>query len=273
MFSIIVPLYNKEKYVEKTINSILSQTFKDFEIIIVNDGSTDNSFKVVENINDKRIKIFSKQNEGVSIARNYGVGMAAFDYICFLDADDEWLPEFLENMYNLIKKYPDKEFFSTALYLKLGDNLKKITYGKQKDFIIKDYCQAHLFRRWNICHVGTICVKKELYIKAGGFPPHVKFGEDLDMWLRIACATSCLVYSNNAYFVYDTNNRGTVSNKRTKHMLKDRMEYWKWYNYPYHHKMSLHLYTTKKLSLLAFSCLRKHSWKEALFIFRKIRLF
>ena len=87
-FSIIIPLYNKEKDIETTINSVLNQTFTNYEVILVDDGSTDNSYKVVSDIEDSRIQIFKKENQGVSKARNYGVSKAKTEYIAFLDADD-----------------------------------------------------------------------------------------------------------------------------------------------------------------------------------------
>ena len=86
VFSIIIPLYNKEKYIQNTIESALHQTFTDFEIIVVNDGSTDSSLAIVEQIEDSRIKIFSTKNGGVSKARNYGIEKAQSDLIAFLDS-------------------------------------------------------------------------------------------------------------------------------------------------------------------------------------------
>jgi len=96
-FSVVIPLYNKEKDVLKTIQSVLKQSHSKFEIIIVDDGSTDSSIEIIKNIKDERIRLFSKKNEGVSIARNYGVEKATTEFIAFLDADDYWHPNHLEN--------------------------------------------------------------------------------------------------------------------------------------------------------------------------------
>ena len=90
MFSIIIPLYNKELSVKKTIYSVINQSFRDFEVIIVNDGSTDNSVKVIETIDDARIRVIHQVNQGVSAARNYGIQEAKNQWISFLDADDLW---------------------------------------------------------------------------------------------------------------------------------------------------------------------------------------
>lgn len=89
-FSIVIPLYNKEKSITTTINSVLNQTCGDFELIIVNDGSTDTSLEIVQSIKDERIRIINQKNGGVSSARNQGIIEAKFDWIAFLDADDLW---------------------------------------------------------------------------------------------------------------------------------------------------------------------------------------
>ena len=113
-FSIIIPLYNKEKDIEKTISSVLEQTFNDFEIIIVNDGSTDKSEEIVKGIKDERITIFSKKNEGVSSARNFGVKKPNTSFIAFLDGDDYWYPNHLENLFSIISKHPDHSWYAAA---------------------------------------------------------------------------------------------------------------------------------------------------------------
>ena len=104
-FSVIIPLYNKANFVRKTIESILNQTFTGFEIVVVNDGSTDNSLDVVNEISDPRIRIFTKENGGVSVARNFGIEKSQNEYIAFLDADDLWLPDYLETIKNMIEQY------------------------------------------------------------------------------------------------------------------------------------------------------------------------
>ena len=96
LFSVIIPLYNKQDYITRTINSVLNQTYQNFEIIVVDDGSTDKSLSVVKTIKDKRIKVFSQKNLGVSNARNKGIKQSKGNYIAFLDADDEFLPRYLD---------------------------------------------------------------------------------------------------------------------------------------------------------------------------------
>lgn len=117
MFSIIIPLYNKESRIEITIKSVLAQTCQDFQIVVVDDGSTDNSIKVVNNILDSRLRIISQQNGGPSKARNAGIDNSSGEWILFLDADDELLPNALLIFLDLIQKYPNEKCFACNFYM------------------------------------------------------------------------------------------------------------------------------------------------------------
>uniref|UniRef100_A0A4W5LYG6 Glycosyltransferase 2-like domain-containing protein n=1 Tax=Hucho hucho TaxID=62062 RepID=A0A4W5LYG6_9TELE len=114
-FSVIIPLYNKECFIENTLKSVLSQTFTAFEVIIINDGSTDKSEEKALQFKDSRIRYYSKENGGVSTARNFGIDKAKSVYITFIDADDYWYPTFLESIpfflyfFRLLRSYILKE--------------------------------------------------------------------------------------------------------------------------------------------------------------------
>lgn len=112
MISVVIPLYNKEELITVTVRSVLSQTFADFELLIVNDGSTDGSLAVVSAISDPRIKVINIENSGVSVARNTGIKAASHDWVAFLDADDWWDHSFLEEMTKAIKSYPEHKLFA-----------------------------------------------------------------------------------------------------------------------------------------------------------------
>ncbi len=188
MFSVVIPLYNKENYIVETLKTVLSQTFSDFEILVVNDGSKDNSLKAAASVNDPRIRILSKDNGGVSSARNYGIDNARFDYIAFLDADDYWLPGFLETILQLIHLYPKAEVYGTNMdVVKNGVTkpLSKIT----KQGYIDDYFDTLLSTP--ILHASAVVVKKNAFEKAGKFSTLMSRGEDLDMWVRLA--RTCIV--------------------------------------------------------------------------------
>src|SRR5690606_15574762 len=124
MFSVIIPLYNKELSVTETLRSVLNQTFTDFEIVIVNDGSTDNSLEIVSKIKDPRITLVNKENGGVSSARNRGIQVAKRDWIVFLDGDDIWFPNHLETLAEMIGRFSLDKVFCTA-YIKSGKKNKE----------------------------------------------------------------------------------------------------------------------------------------------------
>ena len=105
-FSVVIPLYNKRRYVRDTLQSVLAQSYPRFEIIVVDDGSTDESVEIVKSINDNRIRVIEQRNSGVSVARNRGVWEAKERYVAFLDADDWWHPDYLQRMVRLIEECP-----------------------------------------------------------------------------------------------------------------------------------------------------------------------
>lgn len=271
MFSVIVPVFNKEHCVERTIISILSQNYSDFELIIVDDGSTDNSLQVVSSIQDDRIIIFHKDNEGVSIARNYGIERARGEYICFLDADDEWDANFLYSMFEVIQQYPDYSFFACPFVTREKGREKtfKIKHGNDDTFVIDDYCKTFVEQRQAICCVGTVCIRKDMLISCGMFPPNVKRGEDHDMWLKLACMTK-VVYTNKTKMFY---NRDSENNSRTVYIsYKESFPYWKWYDYPYPVKESLYRLVAYFLLSHAWNALKHNKIKSSWAMASRIKL-
>lgn len=117
MFSVVIPAYNAEKFIRNSIQSVLKQTIHDFEILVVDDGSIDNTGKVVESIGDQRIKYIKQENGGVSVARNTGIKAAEGEYICFLDADDLWYEDHLETLSKMITTYPQCGAYLTGYAL------------------------------------------------------------------------------------------------------------------------------------------------------------
>lgn len=192
-FSVVIPLYNKSLHIERALYSLINQKYKNFEVIIVNDGSTDNSKDIVEAFIEKldssiksKFKLFNKNNSGVSSTRNYGVKHSSYDYIAFLDADDYWEENHLLNFVSLIDKYSDKvDMFSNASkQLQNG----KFIFPKLSDYKsyigIVDYFKVSLISNGFI-NASCVCVKKEV-MSYNLFPLRMKNFEDMITWARIA---------------------------------------------------------------------------------------
>ena len=135
MFSIIIPVYNGEKFIEDAVNSVFEQTYNDWEMVIVNDGSKDNTAEVLKKYeSDSRIRIIHKENGGVSSARNLAISESKGSHIVFLDADDVWHNNHLEIMNKLINQYPDAGLYGTYTRTELvnGDILEECNFFKDK---------------------------------------------------------------------------------------------------------------------------------------------
>jgi len=184
-FSIIIPLFNKENFIQNTLTSVLNQTCNDFEIIIVNDGSTDKSEEKVLSFKDPRIRYFFKENDGVSTARNFGIEKAKSNYITFIDADDYWYPDFLQEMFGYINKFPEQKVFSAAIEIETSKKTIPSSYSiaKTGNYEIVTYFEASV-KETVIC---TSCAvfHKSVFEKTGSFDINLKSGEDTDMWIRI----------------------------------------------------------------------------------------
>lgn len=204
MFSVIIPLYNKEYYISKSINSVLKQTFKNFELIIINDGSTDDSLSIVQQFTDTRIKIVNQENSGVSVTRNNGVKLAKYEHIAFLDADDWWNSHFLEEMDKLVTNYPDAGLYGCKYYLVKNSNLIESNIGIPSDFLAGyiNYFQVYSKTFWVPINCSFVIIKKTVFNEVGSFDANLKFGEDFHLWVRVALKyqvaylNKCLAYSN-----------------------------------------------------------------------------
>ena len=191
MISVVIPLYNKEKSISSTLRTVLNQTFSDYEIVIVNDGSTDGSVEEIEKVQDDRIRLVHQPNAGVSAARNRGIEEAKGDLIAFLDADDEWKPEYLATQYHLFQKYPECSVF--ACNYEFRDVSGKVTPTLihklpfvGEDGILSNYFEVASCSHPPICSI-SVMVKKQALLSIGGFPIGIKSGEDLLTWARLAC--------------------------------------------------------------------------------------
>lgn len=219
-FSIIIPLYNKEKDIAKTLNSLFLQTETDYEIILVNDGSTDGSEAVVKSFEDARIKYFSKQNEGVSKTRNGAVTRATSEHVVFLDADDYWHSNHLENLSRLLKKFPDNPWYATAYekrhHKKLITSMISpiLEKGAHWQGVVPNYFENSLVD--TLAWTSAVCFKKYFFESLNGFDPKITLGagEDTDLWLRAALQAP-LAFSNTITARHNLDGSNRISHTPT----------------------------------------------------------
>ncbi len=209
-FTVVIPLFNKSNYISKTIESVLAQTFQDFEVLIVEDCSTDTSLKMVSAILSDKIRIIQhEQNKGLSASRNTGIKNAAAQYIAFLDADDVWKPNYLETIYTLIQKFPECKLFATNYEEIYPNQLSLIPTTKLKnqgkETVIKDFFESNLSQHIYCC--CSLCVDKSVFETIGYYDEKITYGEDVDFNIRannvfqLAYTTDVLV----SYILYTEN--------------------------------------------------------------------
>ena len=226
LFSVVIPLYNKEKYIKRAINSVLKQTFRNFEIIVVNDASTDNSLSVVKSIKDKRIKIFDRtRNMGPHFARNCGIKNAKGKYIAFLDADDAYKSFFLMTIVKLMFKYKDIKIYATSFNkIYKYASPERSFYGKNKDCVINDFIKEVVKNESFTLQLSSMVIEKKLLMDTGLFYSPKKYKdidittEDIDLFLRLSMNDDKIAYSNRICSTYyrttDSSISRTISDKQ-----------------------------------------------------------
>lgn len=192
-FSVIIPLYNKAPYIEKALRSVLAQTFTDYELIVVDDGSQDDSANVAEKVLAESVirhQLIHQDNAGVSCARNRGVANSQGEYLCFLDADDWWAPSFLAEMSTLIDEYPEAGIYGTG-YTIVNERKHKtrkapvgVESGFEKGYI--NYCQVYAKTLAMPLTSISVAIPRGVFDEMKGFPAGIKLGEDFLLWMRIA---------------------------------------------------------------------------------------
>lgn len=230
-FSVVIPLYNKAPYVAKAIESVMAQSFYDYEVVVVDDGSRDNSAEIVERILEgyPNYRLIQQENAGVSVARNKGVAASHGDLLCFLDADDWWEPTFLEEMDKLVTEFPDAGIYGTN-YTIINETRHKtrvasvgVEPGFEKGYI--NYCQVYSKTMYMPLWTGAVCIPRSIFDEMQGFPQGIKLGEDFLLWIRIALKHK-VAFLNKPLSNYnqdvDGENRGVGHlHKPKNHMLWD----------------------------------------------------
>jgi len=186
--SVVIPLYNKEGTIARTIDSVLSQTISDFELIIAEGPSTDGSSAVVSSYHDPRIVRFTQEGHGVSAARNQAIHIASAELIAFLDADDQWMPDFLETVFHLHSLFPSAGMYGTGYSVfSEGKQVRNIQREPELgDRIFPSYFIEYVFAGHPIIITSAFAAPKHVLEAVGGYPEHLRVGEDHELFGKIA---------------------------------------------------------------------------------------
>ncbi len=182
--SVVIPTYNRAYIINQTIQSVLAQTYPDFELILVDDGSRDNTQEVVNKFNDSRIRyIQHERNAGVSAARNTGIEAARGEYIAFLDSDDEWLPEKLEKQLKLFQQSEPQvgAIYTWLCFINEHNEVKRVRNPEHRGFLGENLLYANLLGT-----PSTMIVKRECFDKGVRFDSRLRCSEDWDLYLKLA---------------------------------------------------------------------------------------
>ena len=240
-FSVIIPLYNKAPYIRKALESVLAQTYTDYELIVVDDGSTDGSFAIAKQFIDERLKLIGAENceadthaynlspinyklirqanSGVSAARNAGVALSSGEYIAFLDADDWWEPTYLERMAQLIEDYPEAGLYAcNYVYYKPGKTHVALNIPTGYINYPKAYYESGAMPVTSI----TAVIPRTVFDEMGGFPLGIKLGEDFLLWAKIALRYP-VAFLNEALAYYNNDVPATLRATRNLHAPEHHM--------------------------------------------------
>ncbi|OIP68988.1 MAG: glycosyl transferase family A, partial [Oscillatoriales cyanobacterium CG2_30_40_61] len=181
--SVVIPVYNGEKTIQKTIESVLKQTWQDFELIVINDGSQDATLEILSSIQDPRLQILSYDNAGLASSRNRGIDQAQGEFISFLDADDLWTSDKLEAQFQALQEHPEAAVaYSWTDYI---DQLSQFLHSG-RHITINGNVYQHLLVNNFLENGSNPLIRKQALNQVGKFDTSLKAGEDWDMWLRLA---------------------------------------------------------------------------------------
>lgn len=212
-FSVIIPLYNKENFIENTLKSVFAQTFEDYEILIIEDCSTDNSLNKISGLIFSKVRIIKhEKNKGLSASRNTGIANANSEYIAFLDADDIWKSTFLQELKLLIGTYPEAKLFGTNYEETYSESNiilpKNNSDSLEKHSVIPDFFAISLAQP--LYCPSSFCVHKSVFETIGYYNESITYGEDVDFNIR-ANSKFKLAYSTNHLVSYTASSENQIT--------------------------------------------------------------
>ena len=226
-FSIVIPLYNKANFILATLKSVSDQTFENYEIIVINDGSTDESLSKIEALKLPKLSIHTQENKGLSAARNRGVTLARGQYVALLDADDIWKPTYLKSMFKLIENYPNHQIFGCTYKESRNGRLMDIRTSfeaqlNQESYVLDDFFSAN-YKQFIVDQSSLIFDRN--FIKTHTFNEHIDVSEDVDYYLNYF-ASQQIIFLNRSLMIktYDDNDQ-LSSSKISKKRVPDLEHY------------------------------------------------
>lgn len=265
-FSVVIPIYKAERYLKNAILSIEKQTYKNFEIILVDDGSPDACPDICDEYSLKyeNIRTIHQKNSGVSVARNNGIKASIGDIVCFLDADDEWQETYLEELNILYNKFPNIGSASTARYDRHKDGaIIEIKKHNNKYIVFNDVLKELKYLR-----TSTYSVKRTSLDFSKLFREGIKRGEDVDLQLRIACHHKH-GFINIPLVIYSVDTEFNSSSVP----VTTYFPFWEWYQYDYPQKSTLYIYTTGLLKVVLHRSLKQHDYSYAIKVIKNTKFF
>ncbi|PSL01257.1 glycosyltransferase family 2 protein [Cecembia rubra] len=218
MFSVIIPLYNKVAFIESAINSVLQQDYKDFEIIVINDGSTDGGVELVSKKFGNNIKLINQINSGVSAARNAGIANSKFPWVAFLDADDYWASTYLSSLNKFIKDNSQINIIGSSY----GSRLEDLECPLEINcFPIENYFKKAI--KYTYFFTSATAIRRDFFFKNSGFDPKIKLGEDLDVWFRAILYYGKAFYIPHRLVFYNQNDLNAAT--KQKYLLSETLIY------------------------------------------------
>ena len=230
MVSVVIPLYNKENSITSTLQSVCAQTYTDFEVLVVNDGSTDNGATLAAKYPDTRIRVINKENGGVCSARNRGIKEAKGEFVALLDGDDQWDKEYLAEQVKMINDFPKAAMWGINFAeLNQGKLIRKLETALPDGY--RGYVENYFEMKGRVSDLfcsSSVVIRKEVFDKVGMFDERLKYSEDIDMWFRIIANYPVAFYDKYmAWYLYDAENRAMNRKRLLKYWLPYYVEKYK----------------------------------------------
>lgn len=226
--SVVIPLYNKAAYIADAVRSVQAQTFSDFELLVVDDGSTDGGGAVARAAADQRLRLIRQDNAGAGAARNAGIAAARGRWIAFLDADDRWRPSRLARQLGILDRHPDLVWAAGgyvtllpgALAARPAPALEAPWWAAPE--VVED--ALHPLAVGGYVWTGTILARRDVLTALGGFEPALRSGQDLLLWVRLALDHPRLAYASEVLAEYRANVRDSITTRRFAHGQSTEVE-------------------------------------------------